>query len=79
MILLQIKQNTCLIEFQIGQYMGHAWEQLLLGRETYPSKPTLIYNSSDATTWLQVLLKCKQQQSHLGTTKLLISNKIPIH
>ena len=49
--------------------MGHAHKQLLFYREVYPSKTCPIYNSSDAGTWLHVLLKCKQQHIHALLTK----------
>jgi hypothetical protein len=31
------KRRTCLVKFWIGQYMGHAHNQLFFGREAYPS------------------------------------------
>jgi hypothetical protein len=49
--------------------MGHAWKQLLFGKEVYPLKTCPICNSSDAYTWLHVLLKCKQQHIHALITK----------
>ena len=58
------KQKTCLIEFQIGQYMGHVQKQQFFNREVYPYKICPICNSSHADTWLHVLLKCKQQHNH---------------
>ena len=70
--------------------MGHARKQLFFGREAYPSNTCPICNSLDAYTWLQVLLKCKQQHIHALITKrhnkavgeihkLIIPNKIPRH
>ena len=81
------KQKTCLVKFRTGQYMGHARKQLFFGRTAYPSHTCPICNSSEADTWLHVLLKCKQQHIHALITnrhnkavweirKLLISNKI---
>ena len=63
------KQKTCSIIFQIGQYMGHARKQLFYGRETFPSRTCPTCNSTDANTWLHVLLKCKQQHIHALITK----------
>ena len=59
---LQIKQNTCLIKFQMGQYMGHTLNRLFLGRESYP-----LYNSPDSYSWLHMLLQCKQQHMNSRT------------
>ena len=67
--------------------MGHAWKQLFFGKDAYPSHTYPNCNSSEADTWLHVLLKCKQQHIHALITKrynkavweirnLLISNKI---
>ena len=80
-------KKTCLIKFRTGQYMGHARKQLFFGREAYPSNTCPICNSSDADTWLRVLLKCTQEHIHAPITnrhnkavweihKLIISNKI---
>jgi hypothetical protein len=82
--------KTCLVKFIIGQYMGHAWKKLIFGRNTYPSHACPICNSSEAYTWLHVLLKCKQQHIHALITnkhniaiwevrKLLVSNNITMH
>ena len=84
------KQKTCLIKFQTGQYMGHARKQLFFGREAFPSRTCPICNSTDAETWLHVLLKCKQQHIHALITKrhnkavweirrLILTNKISRH
>ena len=51
------KQKKCLVKFQTRQYMGQARKQLFFGREAYPSKTCPICNSSNADTWLHVLLK----------------------
>ena len=84
------KQTTCLIKFRIGQYAVHARMQLLFGNEAYPLKTCPICNSSDADTWLHVLLKCKQHHIHALITKrhnkvvweirkLVFSSKISRH
>jgi hypothetical protein len=84
------KQKTCLIKFRTGQYMGHARKQLFFGKNAYPSHTCPICNSSEADTWLHVLLKCKQQHIHAlitnrhnkavwETRKLLVSNIITRH
>ena len=84
------KQKTCSIKFRTRQYMGHARKQLFFGRDAYPSNTCPIRNSSEADTWLYILLKCKQQHIHALITKrhnkamweihkLLISNKISRH
>ena len=81
---------ACLIKIRMGQFMSHAWKQLFFGREAYPSKTCPICNSSDADTWLHVLLKCKQQHIHALITKwhnkvvwevcrLIMSNKVSRH
>jgi hypothetical protein len=57
------KQKACLIKFRTGQYMGHARKQLFFGREAYPLNTCPICNSSNADTWLHVLLKCKRVQA----------------
>ena len=70
--------------------MGYARKQLFFGREAYPSNTRPICNSSDANTWLHVLLKCKQQHIHALITKrhnkavweirkFIIFNKISRH
>ena len=70
--------------------MGHAQNQLFFGREAYPSNTGPICNSSNACTWLHLLLKCKQQHIHALITrrhnkavweirKLNISSKISRH
>ena len=84
------KQKTCLIKFRTGQYMGHARKQLFFGREAFPSRTCPICNSTNADTWLHVLLKCKQQHIHALITKrhnkvvweirkLILSNRIAKH
>ena len=65
--------------------MRHARKQLFFSREAYPSNTWPICNSPNANTWLHVLLKCKQHNHVLITTrhnkavweirKLIISNK----
>ena len=70
--------------------MGHARKQIFFGREAFPSRTCPICNSTDADTWLHVLLKCKQQRIHalitkrhnravLEIRKLLVSTRISRH
>ena len=70
--------------------MDQARKQLFFGIEAYPSKTCPICNSSNADTWLHVLLKCKQQYIHAlitkrhnkvvwETSKLILSTKISRH
>ena len=49
--------------------MGHARKQLFFGKEAFPSRTCPICNSTDADTWLYILLKCKQQHIHALITK----------
>ena len=84
------RQKTCLLKFRTGQYMGNARKQLFFGRSAYPSHTCPICNSSDADTWLHVLLKCKQHHIHALITnrhnkavwairKLLVSHRVTRH
>jgi hypothetical protein len=63
------KQKTCLIKLCTGQYMGHARKQLFFGKEAFPSRTCPICNSTNADTWIHVLLKWKQQHIHALITK----------
>jgi hypothetical protein len=62
-------QKTCILKFRTGQYMGNAKKQLFFGIERFPSNTCPICNSSDADTWLHVLLKCNQHHIHALRTK----------
>ena len=44
--------------------MGQARKQLFFGRTAYPSHTCPICHSTEADTWLHVLLTCKQQHIH---------------
>jgi len=62
-------QKTSLLKFRTGQYMGNARKQLFFGIERFPSITCPICNSTDADTWLHVLLKCNHHHIHALRTK----------
>ena len=66
-------QKTCLLKLQHGQYMGNAREQLVFGKEAYPSITCSTCNSLELDTWLHVLLNCRQ--SHIHVLRIKRHNK----
>ena len=62
-------QKTCLLKFRIGQYMDNARKQLFFGIERFQSVTCPIYHSSDADTWLHIMLKCNHHHIHALRTK----------
>ena len=58
------KQNSCLIKFRTGTYIGQAREQTFFGRQRFPTITYPICNSYEPDTWLHVLLTCRQQHIH---------------
>ena len=57
-------QKINILKFRTGQYMGNARKQLFFGRERFPSITCPICNSTDADTWLHVLLICTHDHIH---------------
>ena len=57
-------QKKNILKFRTCQHMGNARKQLFFGREKFPSITCPICNSTDADTWLHVLLKCNHHHIH---------------
>ena len=57
-------QTINILKSRTRQYMGNARKQLFFGRERFSSITCPICNSTDADTWLHVLLKCTHHHIH---------------
>lgn len=73
------KQKVRLIKFRIGQYMGYAWKQLIVGRGAYPSttylicKHVVVHIAQMPTTTYPCINSKNTQHSFLGIRKFIVS------